>query len=266
MLQNKITSETHALSLDTDVTAAVSEDIAQLTSQGVAQSRELQAKESLLARQQQAIRLRTEDIARGTQVLHDQQATLLLQNAELEALVHEHFALREETHEGARHLLAIADAVRLRRDSLLGRDCDLLAPVAARLDNALEEAAVQDAQLESSVQAEARALALQQTDAAADLLATSRHWEKPVDNAPPDANTLAQPGAGPGAGRHAPGGPGGGSDPSGGPCPDRPGAGGAGLFPAGLAGRRRDDRPGSLRRFRHALAVPAPSQKTRGFP
>lgn len=194
MQQNKITSETHALTLDMDATAAVSEDIAQLTSQGVAQSRELQAKESLLARQQEAIRLCTEDIARGTQALHDQQATLLQQNAELEELVQEHFALREETHDGARHLLAIADAVRLRRDSLLGQDGDLLAPVAARLDNALDEAAALDAQLESSVQAEARALALQQTDAAADLLATSRHWEKPVDNAPPDANTLARQG------------------------------------------------------------------------
>lgn len=194
MLQNKITLETYPTTPEVDIAAVVSEDIAELTSQGVAQSRQLQAKESQLARQQEAIRLRTDDIARGTQALHDQQAALLQQNAELEELVHAHFALREETHEDTRQLLAIADAVRMRRDSLLGQEGDLLAPMSARLDYALDEAAVYDAQLESSVQAEARALALQQTDAAADLLATSRHWEKPIDNAPPDANTLARQG------------------------------------------------------------------------
>lgn len=102
-----------------EVQAEFSKTIGQLMILSIMQSRKLSEQQTQLNEQQGKLKLQADGIARHAGELQKQHHVLAEQSEKLETLVHEYFALKGLTEDGAQRLIEIAGEVKATKQSLL---------------------------------------------------------------------------------------------------------------------------------------------------
>lgn len=102
-----------------EVQAEFSKTLGQLMMLGIMQSRRLTEQQGQLNEQQKKLQSQANGIAEQADVLQRQHVKLAQQSHQLENLVHDYFALKGLTEEGAQKLIAIANEVRTTKESML---------------------------------------------------------------------------------------------------------------------------------------------------
>jgi archaellum component FlaC len=109
-----------------EVQAEFSKTIGQLMMISIMQSKELSGQQTQLSDQQGKLKTQADGIAEHAAKLQEQHQVLAEQSKKLETLVHEYFALKGLTEDGAQKLIEIASEVKLTKDGML-REFDLRA-------------------------------------------------------------------------------------------------------------------------------------------
>lgn len=103
----------------TEVQAEFSKTIGQLMMISVIQSKRLAEQQMYLLAQQGQLKKQSDGIDQNTTLLQMQHARLAEQSTKLETLVHDYFALKGLTEEGAQKLIEIANEVKAAKSSML---------------------------------------------------------------------------------------------------------------------------------------------------
>ncbi len=103
----------------TEVQAEFSKTIGQLMMLSIMQSKKLTEQQTQLNAQQGKLKAQADGIEQNAEQLHQQHTTLAEQSAKLETLVHEYFALKGLTEEGAQKLIDIANDITATKSSML---------------------------------------------------------------------------------------------------------------------------------------------------
>lgn len=102
-----------------EVQAEFSKTIGQLMMISIMQSKELSEQQTQLNDQQGKLKTQADGISGHAAKLEEQHQVLAEQSKRLETLVHEYFALKGLTEEGAQRLIEIASEVKLTKDGML---------------------------------------------------------------------------------------------------------------------------------------------------
>ncbi len=102
-----------------EVQAEFSKIIGQLMMLSIMQSKHLTKQQTQLNDQQKKLQLQANGIAEQASTLQRQHVTLAEQSEQLQKLVHDYFALKGLTEDGAQKLVVIADEVRTTKDGML---------------------------------------------------------------------------------------------------------------------------------------------------
>lgn len=102
-----------------EVQAEFSKTIGQLMMISIMQSKELSKQQSQLNDQQGKLKTQADGISEHAAKLQEQHRVLAEQSKKLETLVHEYFALKGLTEDGAQKLIKIATEVKLTKDEML---------------------------------------------------------------------------------------------------------------------------------------------------
>lgn len=102
-----------------EVQAEFSKTIGQLMMISIMQSKELSEQQTQLNNQQGKLKNQADGIAEHAAKLQEQHRVLAEQSKKLETLVHEYFALKGLTEDGAQKLIEIASEVKLTKDGML---------------------------------------------------------------------------------------------------------------------------------------------------
>lgn len=102
-----------------EVQAEFSKTIGQLMMLSIMQSKELTEQQTQINAQQGKLKRQADGIEQNAEQLQQQHTTLAEQSAKLETLVHEYFALKGLTEEGAQKLIDIANDIKATKSSML---------------------------------------------------------------------------------------------------------------------------------------------------
>ncbi len=102
-----------------EVQAEFSKTIGQLMMLSIMQSKKLYEQQTQLNEQQRKLKTQADGIAEHASELQRQHQKLAEQSGKLETLVHEYFALKGLTEDGARKLIEIANEIKATKESML---------------------------------------------------------------------------------------------------------------------------------------------------